>query len=277
MRRSRGSVTSRCPTNCTRSPPATCRVVARADRCSRCSPVRYVTACNRLVVLTNTERQGRYRERREAGESRCRQPADPRRASGHDGTEGRPPPRVRVGHAATCSVAGRVRPAVHSGPKVRRWCGSGRAARPPSARRGPPSPSRSPRARDTMRSTRSQARRLVAAVDADSTGSGSARHPESGGLPRPAGIVDGRAVPSRPGRKQRYAFRPATGDIGQHQRPDEAAGHRRSTVRDQVGLDEARSRVLPIAERAHRNPAPYAVAPGTTVPALTGRHSPRRR
>ena len=38
-----------------------------------------------------------------------------------------------------------------------------------------------------------------------------------------------------------------------------------------------RSRVLPIAERAHRNPAPYAVAPGTTASALTGRHRPRRR
>ena len=76
MRRSRGSVTSRCPTNCTRSPPATCRVVARADRCSGCSPVRYVTVYNRLVVLKNTERQGRYRERRKAGESRYRQPAD---------------------------------------------------------------------------------------------------------------------------------------------------------------------------------------------------------
>ncbi len=45
--------------------------------------------------------------------------------------------------------------------------------------------------------------------------------------------------------EQRYAFRPAAGDIGQHQRPDEAAGHRRSTVRDQVGLDEARRRILP--------------------------------
>ena len=77
--------------------------------------------------------------------------------------------------------------------------------------------------------------------------------------------------------QQRYGLRPAAGDIGQHQRPDEAAGHRRATVRDQVGLDEARRRILPIAERAHRNPAPYALAPGTTAPTLTGRHRPRRR
>ena len=33
------------------------QVVARADR-SGCSPVRYVTVCNRLVVLTNTEAEG---------------------------------------------------------------------------------------------------------------------------------------------------------------------------------------------------------------------------
>ena len=61
--------------------------------------------------------------------------------------------------------------------------------------------------------------------------------------------------------EQRYAFRPAAGDIGQHQRPDEAASHRRSTVRDEVGLDEARRRILPIAERAHRNPAPVRGRP----------------
>ena len=33
------------------------------------------------------------------------------------------------------------------------------------------------------------------------TGSRPARHPESGGLPRPVGVVDGRDTPSRPGRK----------------------------------------------------------------------------
>ena len=163
-------------------------------------PVGYVTVCSSLVVLTNTEWQGRCRKQRKAGESRYRRPADRRSASHHDGT-GRPPARVRVGHATTCSVAGRVLPAVHAGPKVGVGVGPGRAARPPFARSGPPSPSRSPRARATMRSTRSQARRLVAAVDADSTGSHPVRHPESGGLPRPVGVVDGRDVPSRPGRK----------------------------------------------------------------------------
>ena len=43
MRRSRRRSPSRCTTNCTVHPPATCRVVAWANRCSRCSPVRYVT------------------------------------------------------------------------------------------------------------------------------------------------------------------------------------------------------------------------------------------
>ena len=38
-------------------------------------------------------------------------------ASDRGGTEGRPPPRVVSVNAATCSVAGRVRPAVHPGPE----------------------------------------------------------------------------------------------------------------------------------------------------------------
>ena len=50
------------------------------------------------------------------------------------------------------------------GPKVGVGVSLGRAARPPPPLVEPPSPSRSPRARDTMRSPRSQARRLVAAV-----------------------------------------------------------------------------------------------------------------
>ena len=44
------------------------------------APVRYVTVQDGLVALTNAERQARYRERRQAGESRLRyrRPADRR-------------------------------------------------------------------------------------------------------------------------------------------------------------------------------------------------------
>ena len=202
MRRSHRSVTSRCTTNCTRSPARHLPGCRPADRCSRCTPVRYVTVWDSLVVLTNTERQGRYRERRRAGESRYRRPQ--RTGEVRAITTER---RDDVRREPVSVMRPRVqwpdesRPAVHAGPKVGVGVGPGRAARPPFARSGPLSPSRSSRARDTMRSKRSQVRRLIAAVDADSTGSRPAGHPESGGLPRPVGVVDDRDAPSRPGRK----------------------------------------------------------------------------
>ena len=63
----------------------------------------------------------------------------------------------------------------------------------------------------------------------------------------------------------------------QHQRPDEAAGQRPAAVRDEICLDETRSRVLPIAERTYRHAAPQPVQRGAPAPALTGRHGPRGR
>ena len=59
--------------------------------------------------------------------------------------------------------------------------------------------------------------------------------------------------------QERHTVRPAAGDIGQHQRPREAAGHGPATVRDQVGFDEPRRGILPIAEGAHRDAALHAV------------------
>ena len=75
--------------------------------------------------------------------------------------------------------------------------------------------------------------------------------------------------------QERDALRPPAGDVGQHQRPDETAGQRPAAVRDEICLDETRSRVLPIAERTYRHAAPQPVQRG--APALTGRHGPRGR
>lgn len=58
-----------------------------ADR-SGCSRGRYVTVCNRLVGVDGTERTARYQERRKAGGSRYRRPADGRVKRDHGGTVG---------------------------------------------------------------------------------------------------------------------------------------------------------------------------------------------
>ena len=86
--------------------------------------------------------------------------------------------------------------------------------------------------------------------------------------------------------EQRHAFRPAASDVGQHQHPDEAAGHRRSAVRDEVGLHEARCRILanrrtcapepcPV-RRQHRNDGAGADRPLPPSPTLGGGRSWRR-
>src|SRR3954447_20035626 len=56
--------------------------------------------------------------------------------------------------------------------------------------------------------------------------------------------------------QQRRALGPARGDIGQDERLHEAAARRRAAVGDQVRLDVAGRRVLPIGEGAHRDAAP---------------------
>ena len=88
------------------------------------------------------------------------------------------------------------------GPKVGIGVGLGRAARTP------PGPwwaaiafAKSPAHATPCAPRGAIAHRLVAAVDADSNRLRPARHPESGGPPRPESVVDGRDAPSRPGRK----------------------------------------------------------------------------
>ena len=103
MRRSRRSVTSRCTTNCTRSPARhlpgrraggpvfavfpgplrngvtlvlwCCWRPPRSDGYDQL--VILISFRRPLTVLTNTERQARYRERRKAGESRYRRASGP--------------------------------------------------------------------------------------------------------------------------------------------------------------------------------------------------------
>ena len=136
----------------------------------------------------------------------------------------------RVGHAATCSVAGRVRPAVHPGPEHAAARGVLRARRTasllvcleqhgrPPAPGGPPALSPSPRARVVL-PTRCAPRGAKPAgpsppVTPTPTGSGPARAiPESGGPPRPVSVVDGRDAPSRPGRKA-HNCHPSRGACG---------------------------------------------------------------
>ena len=162
---------------------------------------------NRLVVLTITERQARYRERRKAGESGTAGPADRRIASDHGGTEGRTPPRVvsvmrpRVqwpDESARRFTLARSTPraAACSGPEGRRWCGSGAsstaAPRPWwTASAFPKSPRTRHHALHAEPSPPACRRRLTPTP----TGSRPARHPESGGLPRPVGR---RGRPGRP-------------------------------------------------------------------------------
>ena len=93
------------------------------------------------------------------------------------------------------------RHAACSGPEGRRWCGCGSGASSTAAPRPwwaaiafPKSPRTRHHALHAEPSPPACRRRLTPTP----TGSRPARHPESGGLPRP---VDGRDAPSRPGRK----------------------------------------------------------------------------
>ena len=159
----------------TRPPPGGSsrgRTVRRVPR------VRYVTVSNCLVVLTNTERKTRYQERRKAGGSRFRRPANRRVRS---------TPR----HAA-CSGSRRSALALV-------WVERHDRPRPLAGGHRLPGVSR---ARDAMRFTRRQAHHLVATVDVRLQPAPVPRAiPESGGLPPPVIVMDGRDAPSRPGRK----------------------------------------------------------------------------
>jgi len=64
-------------------------------------------------------------------------------------------------------------------------------------------------------------------------------------------------VPAPAGRAFRLEA-PLTRVVATHRR-HEAAGHGPAAGRDQIRLDEARSRILPVAEGAHRNAARHAV------------------
>ena len=50
--------------------------------------------------------------------------------------------------------------------------------------------------------------------------------------------------------QERQAFRPAGGDIGEDQRIEEGALGSLSAVSDEIGLDEARLRLIPAREGA---------------------------
>ena len=53
--------------------------------------------------------------------------------------------------------------------------------------------------------------------------------------------------------QKRRALRPSCGDVGDSKRLHEAPVRHRTAMRDEVGLDEPRRRVVPVRERAHRN------------------------
>ena len=193
---------SRCTTTATVHRPATCRVVAWADR-SRCSRVRYVTVWNCLVVLTKHGAEGALPGAAEGWRVRYRRPADRRvkeRSRRNDGTTlaSRPVILPRVpwpDKSARRSLWSGARRGTRRAPGPKVGVGLGRAGTTTPRRLvgGHRLPEVS-RARDNMRSTQSRAHRLVAAVDADSNRLRPARQPESGGLPRP------RERSGRPGR-----------------------------------------------------------------------------
>ena len=169
--------------------PATCRVVAWADR-SRCSRVRYVTVWNCLVVLTKHGAEGR----RKAGGSGT---AGQRTGESRAITAERRDDPSRVGRSSCPRIPWPDKSARRSlwssGAEGRRWSGSGGTTTPRRLVGGHRLPEVS-RARDNMRSTQSRAHRLAAVVDADANRLRPARQPESGGLPRP------RERSGRPGR-----------------------------------------------------------------------------
>ena len=129
MRRSRGSVvTARGTTNCSRSPAAPPAGSSRGrTRVLRYSPVRYVTVCNRPRPYGGAT----FAERR-VGPTATMFSGRTSPPGGHSGAE----------HAAARGVLREPR-------RFGVGEGLGRAARPPPASGGPPSPSRNPRARDT--------------------------------------------------------------------------------------------------------------------------------
>ena len=55
--------------------------------------------------------------------------------------------------------------------------------------------------------------------------------------------------------QKRCALGPSCGDVGDSKRLHEAPVRHRAAMRDEVGLDEPRRRVVPVRERAHRNAA----------------------
>ena len=142
---------------------------------SGCSRIRYVTVCNSLVVLTNTERKARY----QAAEG-WRAPVPP--ASGRESQErsrrngGTTFRRELVGHPATCSVTGRGRPVFHSGAEY--------AA-----------------AREVLRGRVGIGVGLGGAATAPAPGGRLSPFRVSGARDNspPEGVVDGRDDPSRPG------------------------------------------------------------------------------
>ena len=100
--------------------------------------------------------------------------------------------------------------------------------------------------------------------------------PLSVSMPRSGnGIVAKRRAPRRPSCPRAPAgdaFGPAARDVGEHQRVREAAGHALAAVRDQVRLDEAGRRIIPVGKRAHGNAAPNRWRrPGSRVAAACRR------
>ena len=170
MRCSRRSVTSRCTSSCTRS-PARHLPSSRGQTRSGCSRVRYVTVCNGLVVLTNTERKARYQERRKAGGVPVPPASGPESQERSRRTAGRPSARVgrSSGHV---SVAGRVARRFtleRSTPRHAACSGAGSALALVSVERhAPPVPWWAAIAFPMSPAHATPAHRLVADVDADS-------------------------------------------------------------------------------------------------------------
>ena len=72
----------------------------------------------------------------------------------------------------------------------------------------------------------------------------------------------------------RHAFRPAGGDVGQHQRLHEAAGRRSAAMGHEVDLDEARWRIVPITKRADGDRPPHGRAETRAAPTAAASDEP---
>src|SRR5512132_645633 len=72
----------------------------------------------------------------------------------------------------------------------------------------------------------------------------------------------------------RHAFGPAGRHIRRHHRLHEAAGGRGAGMGDEVDLDEARRRIVPVAERANRNRTPYRRAEACAPAPAAARDEP---